>query len=164
MRSIVFVSVLALSACSSPSEQTPTSEAGVDTGVPAALDAAQTVDAAAPEAEVADASEESADAAPDVADAPAEVEPWQCTKLAKAPPCPAQAPKYADVTPFFVKYCVSCHTATGLENMTTYDGIVYQQTNVISQLEGCLMPNTPPWPTMDERQKVLEWLACGAQQ
>jgi hypothetical protein len=122
-------------------------------------------DADAGDGQAADAVEDrAADATVYPRDAVWDGPPWTCTKLTQLPACPAQAPKYADVTPFFEKHCVSCHLPADSENMSTYDGIVYQKTNVALDLRECTMPSVPPWPTMDERQKILEWLACDAPQ
>jgi hypothetical protein len=166
MRAIFFA--LALAACTtSPADDAAKPEVDAGGPTPTTPDA-RAADAVADVAlvdAVPDVAQEGvADAAPILRDAVWDGPPWSCTKLTKPPACPAPAPSYADVTPFFKQYCVGCHTAADNENMTTYEGVTWQKTNVTLDLLGCTMPNVPPWPTMDERQKVLEWLACDAPQ
>jgi hypothetical protein len=171
MRAVLFFFAFTLSACttSSPDDAAkPEAAAPLPTPDAQARDATAddaAADADGPDGHGDDAAEDTAaDATVYPRDAVWDGPPWNCTKLTKLPACPAPAPNYADVTPFFEKHCVSCHTPADNENMTTYDGVTWQKSNVMSDLLGCTMPSVPPWPTMDERQKILEWLACDAPQ
>jgi hypothetical protein len=97
------------------------------------------------------------------------------------PPCPdpTAAPSFAsDVYPnVFVAYCVSCHSATGVESntpLTSYQQITGRvgAQEIFSQVfEACLMPpaDAPAQLTdgdggdaLGARQTLLDWLACAA--
>jgi hypothetical protein len=82
--------------------------------------------------------------------------------------CPTSAPSYAtDVAPLLNTYCVSCHVAGGQEGdkpLNTYGGAAALSVEVEAQVASCAMPPTDATqPTTAEMQKILDWIACGAQ-
>ena len=82
--------------------------------------------------------------------------------------CPSSAPSYAtDVAPLLQKYCVSCHSATGSEPghlLDTQSGVAAAAEHVKSEVAGCSMPPSGSTaPTDAERETILAWLVCGAQ-
>ena len=158
------VIVLVLASCSSASEPAPPENA-----------VAPVAEASVPDvrAESAAEAQAQAEAGPDVVvGAPIDAvvdAPWDCKVLTASPPCPTPATTYGTVKPLFDKYCVSCHQGdagadASPEDMSTYAGAVFQQNNVRLDLWGCTMPNAAPYPTDTERQRFLEWLACGTPQ
>ena len=79
---------------------------------------------------------------------------------------------------FMGRYCIRCHAsslkgsarqgAPASSNLDTLEA-VRQQTEVIDRWAGAgpnaentLMPPSGPAPSSEERQKLGEWLACGA--
>jgi hypothetical protein len=102
------------------------------------------------------------------------------------PTCPGVSPSFAsDVYPnVFVPFCVSCHSATGVEPsmpLTSYQQIYgpmgAEAQRIFTQVfEDCLMPpsNAPAQFSDGDadvgdasasaaRQSLLDWLTCGAQ-
>ncbi len=90
------------------------------------------------------------------------------------PPCPDAAPSFAeDVYPqVFQPACVRCHSPTGEESktpLTSYQQIygaggVTAKEIYFQVFQACLMP-PPSGPELlsdVQRQKLLDWFACGA--
>lgn len=82
--------------------------------------------------------------------------------------CPASAPSYTtDVAPLLQKYCVSCHNASGSEPshlLDTHSGVSSAADHVKAEVSGCTMPPSGSTaPTDAERNTILAWLVCGAQ-
>jgi hypothetical protein len=79
--------------------------------------------------------------------------------------CPSPPPSYkTDVQPIIQSHCYACHGPGGIEvskfDLTTYQGVA--ENDVSGEIGGCFMP--PPGneqPTADERQTLLDWVACG---
>ena len=86
------------------------------------------------------------------------------------PPCPdAGAPTFThDIQPIFMVACDRCHSPTGEEPkspLQTYQQIYAVAGAIYYQVfEACLMPppSAPEVLTDGQRQKLLEWYACGA--
>jgi hypothetical protein len=87
------------------------------------------------------------------------------------PACPeAGAPSFtSDVLPIFNTICVNCHRPGGQESktlLTNYAQIHGDAQEVFNQVFlSCAMPppgDASPPLTDDERQTLLDWLACGA--
>ncbi len=81
--------------------------------------------------------------------------------------CPSPAPSFdGSVHDVIVRRCAICHGPNG-ENpgrpLETYEQIVPQRSEMLSQVYACRMP--PPGaapPTESERLALLGWLVCGA--
>jgi hypothetical protein len=83
--------------------------------------------------------------------------------------CPTSgAPSYAtDVAPLIQQYCVNrCHGPGGVEAgmpLVSYANIQHVgPQNIDAQIYDCLMPMSPPDPTIAERVTLLTWIVCGA--
>lgn len=99
------------------------------------------------------------------------------------PPTNATCPSGSPLTfanfgqPFMTQYCARCHSSTLegaarmgaplLHDVDTLSGIA-QIAHHIDQVAGAgpaatnqAMPPSEPRPTLEERQKLAEWLACG---
>jgi len=82
--------------------------------------------------------------------------------------CPTTPPSYkTDVAPILETYCTKCHQPGGQESMKpldTYQGISALSADVNNEISGCDMPPADQTqPTAAEREKVLAWILCGAQ-
>jgi mono/diheme cytochrome c family protein len=69
--------------------------------------------------------------------------------------------------PFFDRWCVQCHgagNAYSSRSFTTVDTIRAQRDRIFVNAAGdnTTMPPGPDDPPLDEREKLAEWLACGA--
>jgi uncharacterized membrane protein len=83
--------------------------------------------------------------------------------------CPSTPPSYqTDVAPLLQTYCVSCHSAGGSESgkpLDTYRGVANLSGGVESSVGSCSMPPAnEAQPTDAERETILAWLVCGANQ
>jgi hypothetical protein len=83
--------------------------------------------------------------------------------------CPAHPPSFAhDVDPVIVKYCNACHGEGGMEqalyDYTSYQGIFKARSSMASFVSDCMMPPVDAglFPGDEQRQVVLQWIACGA--
>jgi len=82
--------------------------------------------------------------------------------------CPSPPPSYkTDVEPIIANRCFPCHAAGGVEvstiNLSTYAGVLKNQSQVHSQIESCRMPQPGATPlTVDELTTFIEWLECSA--
>jgi hypothetical protein len=85
----------------------------------------------------------------------------------EVPPCPSPAPSFvAEVNPIIQTTCVPCHGPGGVEANRPY--VTYEDMKVhgpfvtmYSQVLGCRMPEPPQQLTSSQRQRLLEWFACG---
>jgi hypothetical protein len=83
------------------------------------------------------------------------------------PTCPSPAPSFvAEVNPIIQSTCVPCHGPGGVEATRPYVTYEDMKTNgpfvtMYSQVLGCLMPQAPQQLTAAQRQRLLEWFACG---
>jgi hypothetical protein len=124
-----------------------TSDASLDVGHPTMRDA--------------DLARDAGNDATSPADATAE--PIVCSVQAPTS-CPSPAPRFADVTPIFMRRCASCHASnwTGPWPLDTYGHIADWQDTIRSHLLDCSMP--PPEAgipmTNDERLTILTWIRC----
>lgn len=86
--------------------------------------------------------------------------------------CPSPAPTYsADVAPVIQRHCTLCHSPDG-ENQTptlltygdvTAGAMAKTAHDVLVQIHACNMPPSDQPPlTSDERQAILGWIVCGA--
>jgi hypothetical protein len=83
------------------------------------------------------------------------------------PPCPSPPPSFvAEVNPIIQSVCVTCHGPGGIESARPY--ITYEDMasygpfqTMYQQVLVCLMPQAPQMLTVAQRQKLLEWFACG---
>jgi hypothetical protein len=83
------------------------------------------------------------------------------------PPCPSPQPSFvSEVNPIIQSVCVPCHGPGGVEavrpyltygDMATYGPFV----TMYQQVFACLMPQSPRMLTTAQRQRLLEWFACG---
>jgi hypothetical protein len=71
-----------------------------------------------------------------------------------------------EVSPIIQSTCVPCHGPGGVEANRPY--VTYEDmkkygpfVTMYSQVLGCLMPEPPQALTTAERQRLLEWFACG---
>jgi hypothetical protein len=97
-----------------------------------------------------------------------------CPPAPTDPLCPDAPPSFAgDIYPnVFQPMCVPCHSPGGQESsmpFTTYQGI-YGTNGAIAReiyaqvFENCLMPPSgSPQLSDAQRQKLLDWFGCGAQ-
>ena len=86
--------------------------------------------------------------------------------------CDVAVPSWSqDVEPLVQKYCANCHTDGGagmsLFNATSYATVHSGAATMATWVNNCMMPlldATPPqaYPTDEERQTILSWIACGA--
>ena len=81
--------------------------------------------------------------------------------------CPSPAPTFAaDAQPVFMDHCVKCHAPGGQEPsfpFQTYSQIQSQKITILGQIHTCLMPPAGEVAlTSAERQAVLGWIVCGA--
>jgi hypothetical protein len=83
------------------------------------------------------------------------------------PACPTPQPSFvAEVNPIVQSVCVPCHGPGGIESARPYLTYKDMQMNgpfvtMYSQVLGCLMPQAPQQLTGTERERLLEWFACG---
>lgn len=83
--------------------------------------------------------------------------------------CPTNAPSYkTDVAPILSANCTSCHAPGGQQSkkpLDTYAGVSSLKTDVEDQVSGCAMPpgGESAQPTTAQRDTILAWIACGAQ-
>jgi uncharacterized membrane protein len=69
---------------------------------------------------------------------------------------------------FFIDYCSDCHVSgsnvSGAEPFETQSQIQDEADEIYNRAGGTNdnMPQSGPQPTADERQKLAEWLSCGA--
>jgi hypothetical protein len=84
------------------------------------------------------------------------------------PTCPSPPPSFvAEVNPIVQSVCVPCHGPGGIEATRPY--LTYEDmkafgpfTTMYSQVLGCTMPKAPQqFMGNDDRQRLLEWFACG---
>ena len=81
--------------------------------------------------------------------------------------CPA-APSFGEVIePLIERRCLVCHGPGGqaypARDLTSYDRVYRQRTEIISQVYNCRMPPQDGVPlTADELDTLLLWLTCGA--
>jgi hypothetical protein len=92
--------------------------------------------------------------------------------------CPTPAPSYAtDIVPIIQQSCFPCHATGGIEaghfDYSTYAGLSAAASEVLTQVNDCLMPPSAPIPgsgvdagtpplTTEARLALLGWLVCGA--
>lgn len=83
-------------------------------------------------------------------------------------PDPSAAPSYqTEVAPIIEAECLACHgpggTEQGSHDLSTYDSLYPQRTDVLTQVYNCRMPPGGVAPlSPDDRQTLLTWLVCGA--
>lgn len=105
-------------------------------------------------------------------------------ELEVGPPTGAQCPEGSTLTyeefgrPFMESYCLRCHSADvtggareGAPADHNFDTLIEVQ-GLAEHIDGMagagpdatneIMPIGDPTPTMEERQQLAEWLACGA--
>jgi hypothetical protein len=141
---MIIVSCIAGIACSS--EDKPRSHAERDA-------APDTEDAATRDAEAA-----ARDAETDAAALPVDCE-------AQAPlECPDPSPHWGDVSPIFMRRCVSCHNGKGEEwPLNQYEHVADWYGEIRAQMLACTMPPVTAGIDMPvaERQTILSWIRCG---
>jgi hypothetical protein len=83
--------------------------------------------------------------------------------------CPDAAPSYtAEVAAIIARKCTVCHQPGGLEPVNQFDTLAKIKKNnnnihMLTQVYSCRMPQACGVPlTPDEKQKLLQWLVCGA--
>jgi hypothetical protein len=83
--------------------------------------------------------------------------------------CPDAAPSYAkEVAAIIARKCTVCHQPGGVEPVNQFDTlakILKNQNNIhmLTQVYSCRMPQACGAPlTPAEKQKLLQWLVCGA--
>ena len=87
--------------------------------------------------------------------------------------CPSVPPDWTtDVQPLIATYCFQCHGEGGIEqsqfDYTTYAGVYKNRAEMLTQVYECAMPPydaSPPtaaFPSAQDRQTLVAWLACGA--
>ncbi|MFO0758448.1 MAG: hypothetical protein U0359_18290 [Byssovorax sp.] len=81
--------------------------------------------------------------------------------------CPSSAPSYqSDVAPLLETYCTSCHSAGGSEPsklLDSYASAAKWSSDVESEIASCGMPPSgEAQPTDAEREVILTWIVCGA--
>lgn len=69
--------------------------------------------------------------------------------------------------PFFERYCIRCHggpNAYSSRSFTTVDSIRAQRDRIFANAAAgnTSMPPGPDDPSEEERDRLAEWLACGA--
>lgn len=82
--------------------------------------------------------------------------------------CPSSNPSYAsDVAPILFQYCVSCHGPGGSvagKPLDSYAAVKKLSGNVEKLTANCSMPPaSASQPTSADRDTVLAWVVCGAQ-
>ena len=83
--------------------------------------------------------------------------------------CPSSnPPSYAsDVAPILSTYCTTCHNPNGQESskpLDSYTGVSSLASSVESQISTCSMPlSGNPQPSASDRDVVVAWIVCGAQ-
>ena len=83
-------------------------------------------------------------------------------------PDPSAAPSYqTEVAPIIETSCLACHGPGGAEqgshDLSIYDSLYPQRTDVLTQVYNCRMPPGGVAPlSADDRQTLLTWLVCGA--
>jgi len=82
--------------------------------------------------------------------------------------CPSSNPSYAtDVAPVLYQYCVSCHGPGGSvagKPLDSYQAVKGLSGNVQKLTANCSMPpSSAAQPTSADRDTILGWIACGAQ-
>lgn len=81
--------------------------------------------------------------------------------------CPADAATYkATIAPLIEDKCLDCHATGGVGGkvLETWDDVHSQRSEVLNQVYACRMPQPGAAPlTAAERQELLGWLVCGAQ-
>ena len=82
--------------------------------------------------------------------------------------CPSSNPTYAsDVAPVLFQYCVSCHGPGGSVSnkpLDSYPAVKALSGTVKNVMAACTMPpSSAAQPSAAERDTVLGWIACGAQ-
>lgn len=89
--------------------------------------------------------------------------------------CPSKGTTltYADFgAPFMTRYCQSCHGSNASDRAGAPGEFIFDTQTQIQKHAGRIfarsadtndsMPPGPDDPSLDERQKLAEWLACGA--
>lgn len=80
--------------------------------------------------------------------------------------CPTITPSYkSDIQPILQSYCLSCHGPNGAAgyDMSTYARVAAQQSAILDQVYGCLMPTANyAQPSLEQRLTLLGWLVCNA--
>jgi hypothetical protein len=87
--------------------------------------------------------------------------PGSCPTADAASPLPT----YDDVSPILERDCIPCHAAsTGGKDESSYPLVFGQRSAILYQVGSCLMP-LPGSPQLSaaERNTLLTWLVCGAQ-
>ena len=81
--------------------------------------------------------------------------------------CPGTSPPYEEAASIIARRCTVCHSPTGVERVHQFDtySLAHEQKNaMLVQVFACAMP--PPTcdgsMNLDEREKLLTWLQCGA--
>ncbi len=84
--------------------------------------------------------------------------------------CPATQPTFArDAFPVVQKYCNGCHGEGGIEqalyDYSSYPGVARARSSIATFVSDCRMPPADAglFPDDQERQVLLQWIACGAQ-
>ena len=82
--------------------------------------------------------------------------------------CPADAPSYTnDVVPILTLHCTkSCHAEGGTaadKLLTDYDDVFKLRGSILDQVYSCRMPPSRTALSEAERDALLAWLVCGAQ-
>jgi uncharacterized membrane protein len=82
--------------------------------------------------------------------------------------CPSSNPSYAsDVAPVMYQYCVSCHGPGGSVSnkpLDSYQAVKNLSAAVKNVTSSCAMPPaSAAQPTAADRDTVLGWIVCGAQ-
>ncbi len=83
--------------------------------------------------------------------------------------CPATPPSFSrDVDPIIVTYCNACHGEGGIEqplyDYTSYTGVYKARSSIATFVSDCRMPPADAglFPSDEQRQTLLQWIACGA--
>jgi hypothetical protein len=82
------------------------------------------------------------------------------------PDAASPLPTYDDVSPILERDCIPCHAAnTGGKDESSYPLVLGQKSAILYQVGSCLMP-LPGSPQLSaaERNTLLTWLVCGAQE
>jgi hypothetical protein len=78
--------------------------------------------------------------------------------------CPSPSPRWADVSPIFMKRCVSCHNGAGEQwPLNAYEHVADWYGEIRAQMLMCTMPPVEAGIDMPvaERQTILSWIRCG---
>ena len=98
-------------------------------------------------------------------------QPAEHEACAVRPPtaCPANTLTFdTGIAELLHSRCYPCHAADGVEGsrqLSDYDHVKGERMSIASQVASCSMPPAgSPTLTVNERQQILDWLACGLPQ